>query len=1113
MMADARMNIVIVAVNEAQKVLEDAAAKISALGKGLETLGITSAKKASDGLTEVEKAAKKTEEANKKLHESVEKLHNGFEKLERLVKLAAGGFLAFEGVRIIKDFADVAARAETLQLVLGVVGRNAGYTAKQLDDTDRAVQKLGITASASRQSLSQFIQSGLDVAKAGELARTAQNLAVIAGENSSQTFTKMVGAIQTLDTLSLRFMGITVDNQRAQEMYALTLGRSAASLTEVEKRTALLNAVQLEATKIGDIYSESMTSVGKQLQSLERYIEEAKKALGDNLLPAYLAIVEEFRDFLHHIELVGDKLDEQGLGAEKLAGLIGGLAHAFFRLIEILMDNWKWIVTLAGAYYGAHLAVSLFTAVTAAFKAGGMVAEIMSIAKAGLVMNATLTAGIGVVLGLLGAWYAVSELEKMMKPGAGSSETENLNANQMDQLLHKKIEESKAIKRKMDNTKDKESEEYKEDEKAYEKSIKDRQAVQKDLVKKQHQWELQLAAEQDQTKRAYLMTQLADAKRNAEEFARHGKEVTARQNRDIDIQMAGKALGLDKFSIVDGGVFSQGSAAAVAGFGKMLEDFANKATTASGLVSVSFTKIRQGLLAMVAEAKTVDDFTAVLTALGNSAEKMDHLKTTIAELARTAWANREKAEAKELATIMGGYHDKLKEIQTVQNLMLTTTQLAYKGQMDLLKVEAEIAFDKKGQYAATRAALVAEGEMKRTIYERDLASVNATEGRGAAVILEKKFTTEKTLTKEHQEALKNIEANYNSEVMKQGADVEYLKRQRRASERNANQHSEEERAKLNKGIERQILDNHNENQKKRLDLAQKYYQELQKSASAYLADYRTHSMEVLNIENKIRDTRERFNSDVRNMNRSVMSDAAARADKEKEIQELEEKGRAAEKAGRRELAEKYYEKQYSMAQSLASDPGLNPYEAKARSANEMERATRNLMGVEEAQKAIRAEAATKVQQNYDETIGKLKTMEDIVQGLGKEQIVRITPELNSNTLWSEVEKIHDKFAKGLDVSLKLAAGAAKTIYEEVQALFTTNPIQVAARGAMGTLGAMVGTVGGGTGYAAAAAGGGGVSEHIALDLTYNNTRVGIFSGSKSDVNGLVAVLKDSMRAG
>jgi len=1112
-MADARMNIVITAVNEAQKVLDDAATKIAALGKGLEALGVVSAKKAEEGFTKEEEAAKKAALAHQRMQEGILKLHDGFEKLVWWVKAAAGGFLAFESIRFLKELADVAARTEVLGIVMNVVARNAGITGTEITKTDLAIQKLGITASASRQSLAQFIQAGLDISKAGELARTAQNLAVISGENSSVTFQRMVNSIQTLDTLSLRFMGLTIDNTQAQERYAVQIGKSAGALTEIEKRQALMNAVQFEGKKIGDIYVESMTAVGKQMGSLQRYVEEAQKSLGNNLLPAYLAIVMELEKFMHHMELFGDGIDQQGKGAQRLAEVIRTIAHALFSFTEFVVDHYKQVLILLSVWAGyatvfkiAKVAETYMTIATAA-KAAEVAIKGASTAQAASSLAGKAGALGSLFVGAVAAgYYATDWIAGKMGLNAPSGAGGNKNTNAMLAQYEDAKQQSDRELGAMNAMPDKGGEAYKKASDAHEETVRTRIASYEGLTKRILELDKIPEAQRTQQDRAEYDRLRAWEKEHAAVY----KKVYEADQRYINQMEASKALGLDKINFVGGQLNTQANSMAIAGFQRLMGDFVNKTRNNAGELEIDFNRIRLGLLHMVASAKDAKDFTAVLQKLGESSTDLTLLKTTISELSRTAWVNRQKEEMKDLDTIMSGYTAKLKDLKTVQDLLTTTAGLAHKEQMTFMRGEAQLAFDKRAEYEATRSDIAYEAELQKGKYERDLAWATDTQKRKTALVKEEAAHASNAIYDREMEAKRQLKQEGGL------SDAERGEKQQKIFKM-----FEAEQIALKKDTARRTVDIDIASQRERIQISRAYFDEVKKAEAAYYEDHLKHAREVINTDNRIRDARERFNKDTREGDRSLMSDAGARLDKEKEIQEYLEKGHQAEADKRIDLARKYYDQAYSMAATLQTAPGMSKYAANDLAFQKRKEATEAITKMEESQNKIEKEADTASMQSYLEKKAQVQEMKNIMDKMGSEQIVNILPQLNSSALWTEVNKvvedIKEKITNAVEVTVKLADGAASRVRDEMQAYFNTNPIQVAAQGMMGTLGSMgnLSPAGvGATGPSFASNEGGaatGMLGRYSLDITRRGAPVGSLQGSRETVMAAADAYKDMAR--
>jgi len=278
----------------------------------------------------------------KELGTQLEAMGEGYSKLTGYIKAAAAAFVGFLAVQGVKELADYAARSETLGITLGVVSKNAGYSKDQIAGYEKGLEKLGITTQAARTSMTAMIQAGLPLgpmtagatSNVERLARAAQDLAVVTGENSSYTFQRMITNIQQMDTMGLRFMGLNINIQAAQEKFATSINKTTAALTQQQKIQAVNNAVLEEATKLQGAYELSMESVGKKVSSMTRYQEQLSQAIGQHLLPAYGAIVDSATLLLKHLESIAKGMDSSGEASKHFGGVIGQLADTISYVVE-----------------------------------------------------------------------------------------------------------------------------------------------------------------------------------------------------------------------------------------------------------------------------------------------------------------------------------------------------------------------------------------------------------------------------------------------------------------------------------------------------------------------------------------------------------------------------------------------------------------------------------------------------------------------------------------------------------------------------------------------------------------------------------------------------------
>jgi tetrahydromethanopterin S-methyltransferase subunit G len=247
--------------------------------------------------------------------------------------------------RLVKSSIQLSARADTLKVALNKVGATAGMSSDQMDKLEEDMKNTGITTIKSREALMKMVQANLDLSKATDLARVAQNAAVIAGTNSSEAFSRMLHGITTLQPEVLRGLGIIVNMQNEIKAYADANNVAANSIDANTKQQIALNAVLKQGERIAGSYEAAMDTAGKQAGSMSRHLEELQLAIGNAFQPAYSELIQfqtrelkELRTwFEENKEVVKDFSDILGFLAKMFlntASAVIGLAKELPNLIR-----------------------------------------------------------------------------------------------------------------------------------------------------------------------------------------------------------------------------------------------------------------------------------------------------------------------------------------------------------------------------------------------------------------------------------------------------------------------------------------------------------------------------------------------------------------------------------------------------------------------------------------------------------------------------------------------------------------------------------------------------------------------------------------------------------
>jgi len=361
---------------------------------------------------------------------------------------------------LISTGINVAARVQEMDFVLQVLSQQAGLSKESLDEFIESMREAGIRTDVAQNALQQFIRYQLDTAKAVDLARAAQDAAVIAGVDSSDMLQRLIYGISRFDTLILRTGGINIPSATiAFEKFAEANNLSAKALTNNQKQAAFLDAVLEESRRNLGVYEAAMEAPGKQLRSLSRHTYELARVMGGPFLGAFGQIVQmmtnvtkSFRKAIDEGGPLRDMFINAGAvallftrhirtavenGVNYLIDVLANIPQLFNSFIEYITglatDSYEW---------GANIITNL---------AEGMLAAASAVLDALMYIGGIITAWLipgspPKLLPNLNKWGASAATEWVRGWGAADFSTFNDLANSVEKFLKTmKIEEGNVI--------------------------------------------------------------------------------------------------------------------------------------------------------------------------------------------------------------------------------------------------------------------------------------------------------------------------------------------------------------------------------------------------------------------------------------------------------------------------------------------------------------------------------------------------------------------------------------------------------------------------------------------------------------------------------------------
>jgi len=196
------------------------------------------------------KASNRFNKAEKALYQSNLSASKGFSKMNQTMG-GSSGLVAAYATLAANVFAATAAfgalsraaQFENLRKGLQELGAQSGRTLSIVADRLREVTGSAISAEEAMRAAAVGISGGFSGKELEGLAKIAKGASITLGRDLSDAFDRLTRGAIKLEPEILDELGIMVRVDEAAENYAATIGKTAQSLTQMEKRQAFMNEI------------------------------------------------------------------------------------------------------------------------------------------------------------------------------------------------------------------------------------------------------------------------------------------------------------------------------------------------------------------------------------------------------------------------------------------------------------------------------------------------------------------------------------------------------------------------------------------------------------------------------------------------------------------------------------------------------------------------------------------------------------------------------------------------------------------------------------------------------------------------------------------------------
>ena len=262
----------------------------------------------------------------------IKKVQTDLGGLDKAAGTAAGGIGALAKVAGVAGLVALGIQAAQAAVELAQLGNQSIAMRASFEQmaggAENAATILQSLTEASRGTISQYdlmLTANramlLGVADSAEEMSQLMEIAAVRGRamglSTTQAFNDIVTGLGRESKLILDNLGILVDLEGAHASYAASIGKTAAELTDVERKQALVNQViESSAGLLADANSNSKAFAGEGMVQLNTAWTDFRTALGESLGPLFDARAKEAAA---GVQLIIDSINNRGVTQAKSA--------------------------------------------------------------------------------------------------------------------------------------------------------------------------------------------------------------------------------------------------------------------------------------------------------------------------------------------------------------------------------------------------------------------------------------------------------------------------------------------------------------------------------------------------------------------------------------------------------------------------------------------------------------------------------------------------------------------------------------------------------------------------------------------------------------------------
>jgi hypothetical protein len=291
---------------------------------------------------------KKTEDASEKTAGAMKTHWESFRK--HWLEVTASFYAAYKIFQKAWNMAEMAAQFEQQKVAFANMAASYGTTADAIIADLKRVSSGTIDTMTMMEKAGTAMMMGISPEKVVKLMEIARATAKMTGQDVTQAFSDISLAVGRQSKMILDNLGIIVSVEKANEAYAKSVGKTAASLTDAEKKQAFMNATVEAGEELMARLGKQEDTVRDKMDRLKATVKDIELWLGQMTIRAAMGAMAAFQGIAASVLLLyGGLKGLQGLYSKEAQEDAKAAFAAAVDLVGKAKDNLKAMIAPAEA--------------------------------------------------------------------------------------------------------------------------------------------------------------------------------------------------------------------------------------------------------------------------------------------------------------------------------------------------------------------------------------------------------------------------------------------------------------------------------------------------------------------------------------------------------------------------------------------------------------------------------------------------------------------------------------------------------------------------------------------------------------------------------------------